>query len=373
MKKQHFLLVALLFLIGVTFFLRPKSPDAKESSVKVAANLPLSGVLAVYGVSVREGSEFALKSGNLKHEFSIDWQDNRSEATTAVTVFQRQAMGDPRVYVSGVKPQTMAISEEVAQRGMPHFVWIFDAHINRVNSNNFRTWVSYKIEPPVYLQYAKALGAKKVAATWVQLPHAIEEFEEILIPELEKLDIAVARHPFEFGRKDFKNLAAKIAAEKADLIILNGFQNDLVGLVKALRGLDAISDGNTIATYDMLDAASLLGKELTEGIRVIAPHFVSRPKEVNRGAWIDLFQKEFGKRPLYTHAYAYDMIFALDIAASKLASPGSATHEEWRRALREVDGEGITGAIEFDSEGDLLTPVEVAVYRNGLLIPEAND
>lgn len=299
----------------------------------------------------------------------VDWQDNASDPKTTVSILQKQLLHQPSIYVSGVKPQTMAIKDEVTKLGLPHFVWIFDAHINQATKNNFRTWVSYKIEPPVYLDYIKRQSAKRIAITYVQLPHTVEEFEKILVPQLKEqgnTDIFV--EAYDFGRSDFKDIAVKVANFKPDLVILNGFQSDLVGLIRSLRPFGVIKDGNTIATYDLLDAAKILGPDEIEGIRIVAPLFETRPESGAIAAWRERFSAMYGRQPLYTHAFAYDMIEAIRAASKKLTFP--ATNEQWIDALRSVDTQGITGPIKFDSDGDMVTPLEVGVYRGGKLVPD---
>lgn len=265
----------------------------------------------------------------------------------------------------------MAIKDEVTELGYPHFLYTFDALINENSTNNLRTWLSYKIEPPIYLDYVEHRKAKKVAISYVQLPHAIEEFETIVIPALEAQGISVYAEPFDFGRTDFKDVAVKLAAFNPDVIILNGFQGDLVGLVRALRPLSAITDGNTICTYDLLDAAEILGPDELEGLRLVAPLFETRPKESGIAEWRARFEKRYGHKPYYTHAFAYDMITAIGAAATSEPKPTS--HEEWIKAIRNVDIPGVTGTIKFDKDGDMITPLEVGVYRNGTLIPDPSD
>jgi len=299
----------------------------------------------------------------------VDWQDNASDPKTAVTVLQKQLLSDPTLYVSGVKPQTMAIKDAVARAGLPHFNWVFDAHINGPTAhNNFRSWVSYKIEPAVYLDYVARRRARRVAIAYVQLPHTVEEFSTILQPALRDAGVELYVEPYDFGRSEFKEIAGKIVAFKPDLIILNGFQNDLVGMVRSLRPLGAIADGNVIATYDMLDAAKVLGADEIEGIRQVAPLFETRPDSPSIAAWRQRFVARYGRPPLYTHAFAYDMIGAIRAAASR--SPAPSTHDDWIQALHRVDTQGVTGAIRFDDDGDLVTPLEVGVYRGGKLVPD---
>ncbi len=372
--------VAIVAVVGVAFVAVNYQTDSTDTAqtveIRVAANLPMTGVLATYGAAVRDGANMALEemsdagdSGSATITF--DWQDNASDARSAVTIYQRQLLSDPTLYISGVKPQTMAIRDEVSSTGVPHFVWIFDANINPGTTNNFRTWVSYKIETPIYLEYIERREATRIAMVYVQLPHTVEQFEEMLLPALEAHgDKELFVEAYDFGRSDFRDIAVKVADFSPELIILNGFQNDLVGLIRSLRPLGAITDGNTIATYDLLDAANILGAEEIEGIRMVAPIFETRPETTTIAEWRDRFEAKYGREPLYTHAFAYDMVTAIQAAADSLTLP--ATNEDWVNALRAVDTDGVTGPIKFDSDGDMLTPLEVGVYREGVLVPNSD-
>lgn len=346
---------------------------ATGTSVKIAANLPMSGALATYGTAVREGASLAteeMQSDAAGPQLEFDWQDNASDPKNAVSIMQKQFLQTPDIYVSGVKPQTMAILDQVKAKGTPHFVWIFDAFINKASTNNFRTWVSYKIEPPVYLDYAKKRKAKRVAVVYVQLPHTLEEFDQIVVPGLKKQGVGdVLVEAYDFGKSDFKDVALKFKNFKPDLIILNGFQNELVGMVRAMRPLGLIKDGNTLATYDMLDAAKVLGKDELEGIRQVAPLFETRPDRPEIKKFRTDFQAKYNKAPLYTHAFAYDMANIIADASKRVQQP--ATSEDWITALRATNLQGVTGSLKFDKDNDLVTPLEVAVYRNGKLVPDA--
>ena len=65
------------------------------------------------------------------------------------------------------------------------------------------------------------------------------------------------------------------------------------------------------------------------------------------------------------------MITVIHDAATRLTLP--ATKEQWINAISATDAEGITGPLKFDEDGDLMTPVEVGVYRNGALKPDTAD
>jgi branched-chain amino acid transport system substrate-binding protein len=355
----------------------PVGPSAdgndRRSSVRIAANLPMTGDLAIYGTAVREGASLAVedlaRSEPQTPKLKFDWQDNAGEPRTAVSIMQQQYLDPPDIYLSGLKPQTMAIMDQIVARHTPHFIWHLDAFINRAGQNNLRVYVSYKIEPPVYLEYARKRHPQRVAIVYVQVPNTIEEFNQLVIPGLKKQGAkAIFMEPFQIGKKDFKDVALKVANFKPDLIILNGFQPDLVALVRAFRPLNLITDGNTIATYDMLEAATVLGPDEVEGIRVVAPLFLFGPDRENIKQWRERFTATYHKPPLYTHAFAYDMALIIHDAAKRLTLP--ATSDQWIQALRATDIPGVTGQLRFDSDGDLITALQVGVYRGGKLVAD---
>ena len=380
MSRKQSTKIGLVFMISVAFagmfLLQIGCDTGGKGAVRITANLPLTGGLATYGKSVQEGAIMAIedlaKSDPKGPVLNFDWQDNAGDPKKALSIMQQHYLKTPDIYVSGIKPQTMAIMDQIIAKSTPHFVWIFDAFINKNSRNNFRTYVSYKIEPPVYLNYAKKMNAKRVAIIYVQLPHTLEEFNEIVVPGLKKQGVdEVFVEPFNFGKKDFKDIAVKVKDFKPDMIILNGFQAELVGLVRALHPFGLITDGNTIATYDMLDSAEILGADELEGIRLVCPLFVSRPDQDKVAKWRERFSTKYNKNPLYTHAFGYDMVLVIHDTAKRLKLP--ATSEQWIETLRETNIEGITGPLKFDDDGDLQTPLEVGVYRGGKLVPASEE
>jgi|ERR1022692_2294161 branched-chain amino acid transport system substrate-binding protein len=343
-----------------------------QPSVRVGANLPLTGELASYGQAVMRGVRMAVdefkQSDPTGPALDFDWQDNAGSPQTAVSIVQQQLLRAPAIYTSGVKPQTAAISQSINQAGLPQFVWVFDAFINKDTHNNFRTWLSFKIEPTVFLSYADSRKSRRVAIAFVQLPNTEEEYFQFVVPGLKKrglTDRDILVDEYALGTKDFRSMALKFRAFHPDLIILNGFQLDLVGLIRAFRPLGLVKDGNVIAAYDMLDAAELLKPEESEGIRVAAPVFATQPDLPRAASWRVRFQQRYSKAPLYTDAFAYDMGTIIHDAAKRLKLPASSP--QWIEALRATNIEGITGPLKFDADNDLQTPLEVGVFRGGKL------
>jgi branched-chain amino acid transport system substrate-binding protein len=341
-------------------------------TVTVGVNLPLTGQLGVYGKGLQDSAMMAqddLKAANqLAATLKFDWQDNAGDPKKAVTLFQKQFLNPPNIYMSGFTPQTLAINSLVEAKGTPHIVWAFDAFMTKNSKTNFRTWVNYKIEPPVYFDFIKARKPKKVAILYANVSYGAEEMNKIVVPGLKALGVQdVMVEQYEVGLKDFKDVAQKVKQFQPDAVILNGFPFTLVSAVRALRPLGVIKDGNTIGTYDMIVAGETLGAAEVEGIRVVAPAYMLHPTPKNQ-EWSKRFAAKFGRQPSYTDAYAYDMTFVLNDVAKRVKQVDSPA--QWVEAMKATKAEGVTGPLSFDPDKDLKTPLEIGVFRKGTLMPE---
>jgi branched-chain amino acid transport system substrate-binding protein len=348
-----------------------KITAASHAAVHIAANLPLTGDLAIYGEAIRQGAMMATEDLQQKNTngpvFAFDWADNMGSARTAATVLQRQYLYQPDIYISGLKPQTMAITEQISKKGTPHFAWVLDIAINRKSQNNFRTWINFKLESDVFLAYIRSKHPKRVAIIYVNLPAPAEQYNQYIAPRLRSQGIRdTLILPYESDHTDFKDIAVRIKEFKPDLLILSGWATQLVGQVRAFRPFGLIKPGNTLACLDMLEAAKVLGPDEVDGIVVAAPQYLTQPNQERQQAWRKRFKARYGKEPTYHSAFAYDMVLMINAAALKLAPP--AKPAEWIDKLRAAKVSGVTGALRFDDDGSLVTIMEPATYKSGKLI-----
>ncbi len=301
----------------------------------------------------------------------FNWGDNQSEAKNAVNVLRRQLLTKPDLYISGVKPQAMAIKDQVTKLGIPNFLWTFDVSVRpNGEKNNFRSWVNFKIESPLFINYANKIAAKRVAIIYVQLPHTDEEYQTLIIPGLKDIGVTdIMVEPYQMDLSDFRSMTLRIKKFNPDLLILSGFPENLSPMIRSLSEQDMLTDGNTVASYDLLDAASLLPSKMIKGIRVSAPLFVTRKNELPTiRDWYAKFEAKYHKAPLYTHAYAYDMANIINEAASRFANPTN--KKTMTELIQETSLDGITGKLTFDESGDLPASVEVGVFRDGVAVPD---
>ena len=340
---------------------------SRKSKPIISLNLPLTGELATYGQAVREGIEFAIRDfqGELPVQFDIE--DNIGSSKEAVTIMRRQLEQDPMAYIVGVKPQAMAVQDELKKQRLPMFSYTFDTNLRPQGEDRiFRTWVSFRAEPELFLDYAKKRNAKRVAVLYVQVPIAEEEYSNYVIPGLKSQgteELLVQAFPME--TTDFRSIALKVKSFNPDLTIICGFSQNLQPLVREMNLFHLVHNGNTIGSYDFLDLASVLQNSELEGIKFTTPKFITRKNEAKTKAWYDRFEAAFNKKPLYTHAYAYDMAQIIFHAASNVTNE---SRDNWTKAIQATKLDGITGRLEFDEQGDLPQAVELGVFRNGEVV-----
>ena len=355
------IMVVVGVIVAIVAVRHQENDRVDETTVRIAFNVPLTGALATYGTSIRDGAILAMEdihSRDSSVRFVCDFQDNASEPRNAVSVFMKQQNERPHVYVSGIKPQTMSIIDRVEELNIPHFSWIFDAFVTENYKNVFRTWVNYKMEAGKILQYVDELSPKKVAITYVHLPHSEEQYLKIIIPELQKrgIDFIVEKYPIE--KNNFRDVAIKFKSYEPDLILINGFGVNFVPLVRHFREQVLFDGKNALFTFDLLDASEELSNELLEGLRLVIPSY-----EIQRQhqEWNIRFEQRFRRIPRYTDAYAYDMMCAIYHAAK------SKGDRDLIDSLLSVKFDGITGKFIFDPSGDLIVTLGITEYKNGVL------
>jgi branched-chain amino acid transport system substrate-binding protein len=358
MKNLAYIIILLLFTI-------PLQAEV-EKKLTVSCNLPMSRELAIYGYSVREGVDFYRQSvsGEIQKLVRWDWQDNEGSGKNTLTAARMQLQSEPDIYVSGIKPQYMAIEDLLIKKGIPNFAWIFDPRLRAKNPDNYRTWVNFKDEGYLFLELMKKEKPKKISIIYVQLPTVEEQQQDIILPGLKEMGISDLQViSYQMDLLDFKTIALKVKQNKPDLIFLSGFQHNFVPMIKTFRGYHLIKENNTVSTYDLLDAVPDLDPRELEGIRVVAPEFLlsKAPENVE---WKRSFKAHFGKDPIYTHAYAYDMAKIIyEVAIQKQNAPGKTVKE----LLHAVDLQGITGALKFNDHGDIGFSIDYGVFRSGKL------
>lgn len=332
---------------------------AVGSKICIDGNLPLTGPMAAfcgdYPKAFDMGIDDACKQLSIPREtFVIDFQDNTGKISQGVSVMRKQLLNPPAIYMSCPSPLSRVIAREISNAGILHLLVAFDAYICRNGPNRVRILPHYKIEGPVYIEYAKKLKAKKVFVFLNTNPAYNDEFDKIVQPGLAKLGIQSHREDFDFDNKDFKSMALKAAQYKPDLIMIAGWSVHMYPILGALRNYGLVRNGNVLCTLDFID----LIHNRTPISEIAGVPFITPQYEISsnpgKKAWAKRFEQLYKKDPGYVEAYAYDTGRILVAAYKKF---GKLDAQSIRKVL---PFHGICGDINIDKDGDLDTKLEVA-------------
>ena len=363
MKKVVFLFTIIAFLISC------KNINNRE--VRIACNMPMTGDLGYFGEQAQRGLTWALEEykdtlDDLGYHISIDFQDNEGLAKNAMSIFQKQSLAHPDLYMSGVTSQTMSLAEAVKEKGYLHYIWSFTPLHLQPSDKMVRTLLNFGIEADQYVKIIQSRNCKRVAFAYVDIIGCRQQCEEFVKPKINTLlpDCNIESIPYPVENTDMKNVVLKIKKTNPDLIIINGFKNHMINMIKYLHSYDMVKDNYIVGSFDLLDAATELSAKDLEGISMSVPLFMTEESTPKYKAWAQAFEHKFGKKPEYTDVYAYDgglmLIEAVKIMKQKKL--------DFKNALLDVDIEGITGRLHFMENGDLVIPVVLCTYKNHQLI-----
>lgn len=350
--------IAIAVVVGSAVALKI-SNIAQPQRVRIAVNIPLSGPIATFTGQYPSGLSFGIADGCRDlgvscDTFETDIQDNAGKPAQAVSVLEKQRLQGFNAYISGTSDMSNAIAIQLDVMPVPHFLIAFDAFLTSQGNNRLRILPNYKIEGPVYVEYARVRSARKVIAITLNNSAIQEEFSRLVEPGLRQQGIEFRREVFDWGFSDFNTLAAKVKTFQPDLIFISGFAVHILPTVQALRAQGLVGNGNILCTMDFLD---LLNNNTPRaelaGVASIAPPFEIPGKIADRDAWIARFQERFKQTPNYVPAYAYDTGRLL-LQAYKKQSKVSRD-----AILAQMPYSGVTGTITVDADGDLNTPLGI--------------
>lgn len=377
-KSTHiYVAIALLAFLGALFVVLPgcnsTTKKVEENTLKIACNLPLTGDVAIWGESVKDGINMALK--DLKDsltknsvDLQFDFQDNQGLPKNAVTIFQKQTMNPVDIYLSGITAHTMAIIDKVKEKKLTHFIYAFTPLRLTKGDKNFRTFLNFGVESDYYKKFIDYKKPKKVAILYVNVIGAKMQFEDEIIPYLNQKGVSegnIFKEVYDFGKVDFKNTAAKIKAFNPDIILIEGFKENFVGLIKDFNTYSLFKDGNTMMAFDLLDANEDLPGELTNGLYVTVPKFLYDYSDQEYNKWVTKFKGLYNRNPRYTDVYAYDMTYILYNAVKTMRSD-KITFDE---AIFKTNFKGISGMLTFNENGELNYTLSICQLKDKKLIP----
>ena len=389
MKK--FRLLGLLVALMLAFTASTPSGDNKESTgekkegtestetstssdgdtIKIGGLAPLTGDVAIYGVTTSNGVKLAIKEineagGILGKQVEYVVYDEKGDPTEAVTAYNRLIDEGIVALIGDVtsKP-TLAVAEVAKNDGIPMITPTgTQKNITEGKDNVFRTCFIDPFQGVILAKFAKNdLNAKTVAVISNTSDDYSQGVKDAFVEEAKNLGLeVVADESYGESDADYKSQLTKMVALNPDVLVIPDYYK-VVALVSAQArevGLEStlIGPDGWDGVIKTLDASNLDAVENS----YFTNHFSVQDTHDKVKNFVTAYNGEYGEDPSAFAALGYDTAYILKEAMEKA---GSTEKADVVAAIKGIEFEGVTGKLRYDDENNPIKAVTIMKISDG--------
>ncbi|MBF0467185.1 MAG: penicillin-binding protein activator [Nitrospirae bacterium] len=364
-------IIAIIMASLVVFF----GCDKQEGqAIKVGAILPLTGSVAQYGTFWRQGLELALdeaiKKGMIRpNEVKLVVEDGQADPKKSVDAFNKLSEVDRVVAcVVGTSGVTLAIKPIANGKK----IVLLNASAISTEIEDAPDYVFSVIPSAAYtakflaeMAYVK-LGKRK-AGILFRNDASGRSFEEYFTKRFKELGgIIVFEDTNEPNATDFKENIAKIQAVKdMDVLFVASWGPEVAHYLRQAAELGVKKQVLAYETFNSPKVLEIAGFT-ANGVIFSAPEFEANMEEPLSKEFRDKVMKKFNQQEVNYHiAGHYDaMMLVLEAIHN-----GNRTGEAIKNYLTGIKSfKGVTGNIQFDSNGAASVPLRLFTVNDGKFI-----
>lgn len=373
MKKFTLMLLGLSFLItacgGEKEATTKKTDEA--ATIKIGGLGPLTGPLAIYGVTATNGSKLAFEEinkngGILGKQVEFVLFDEKGDSTEAVTAYNRLVDEGVVALVGDItsKP-SLAVAEIAAQDNMPMITPTgTQFNITEAGPNVFRVCFTDPYQGVILSNLAKNnLKANTVAIMVNNSSDYSDGVAEAFIKEAERLGLKiVAKEGYAEGDKDFRAQLTKVAATNPDVLLVPDYYEQVALITTQARevgvkstfigpdGWDGVAKALDSSAYGAVENSYFTNHYSVEDTNEKVQNFLKA------------YREKYKDEPSAFSALSYDAAYLMKDAIEKA---GSTDKDAIVKAMKESDFAGVTGHLRFDEKNNPVKAVTVLKVVNG--------
>ena len=350
------------------------STVSEESDKFVIGGIgPLTGDLSSYGISVKQGAEYAvdeinasggLKIGDKTYKVELDFKDDEGEPEKALTAYTSLKSSGINALIGGVTSQSsMAVSDHTKDDYILQVSPCATAEGITSNPNVFRLGFTDKQQAEVMADYVDREGYENIVLFYNESNEYSKSVHDAFVKSLNdkgKGSIISAEETFNDGDNDFSNQFMDIDGSAETLIVFFGYNNEAAALIEQAKEFD---NGSDFVGTDGMDL--VIDKVSDPGV-LDGTIFTSDFIPVMGGNKAEKFAIGYtGKYKETSNHFAaggYDAVYAAAEAAKKA---GSIDNNALVSAMSEISFEGASGEIKFDASGEANQKVGLVYIEDG--------
>ncbi|AZV44528.1 ABC transporter substrate-binding protein [Peribacillus asahii] len=352
------------------------SSTGKEETIKVGANLELSGGVASYGQSVLEGLELALEEINKEgidgKKIELTTVDNKSEAAESTSAALKLTSQDKVAVIIGAATSGNTIAQvQIAQdsqtpvispSGTSPDITFKDG---KLNDFIFRTSFIDPFQGTVAANFAtKEVKAKSAA---VYIDSASDYSKGLAKAFIEQFKAnggkIVAEEAYVAKDTDFRATLTRIKSAKPDFVFLPGYYEEAGLIVKQAReaGLDVPFMGGD--GWDSPKLVEIAGADALNNT-FITNHYSSGDPDEKIQNFVKAFKAKYkDKSPDAFNALGYDTGYFLADAIKRAGSADSVKIKEALEATKDL--ELVSGTFTLDDKHNPIKSASILEFVNG--------
>ncbi|KYG90033.1 ABC transporter substrate-binding protein [Metasolibacillus sp. FSL H7-0170] len=352
--------------------------SASGDTIKIGANLELSGAVASYGSSIGDGATLAVEeinanggiNGKKIELIKVDNKSENSEATSAAIRLAEQekvvAMIGPAT--SGNTVATVQIANQykvpvvTASGTAPNVTENADGSINEFA---FRTCFIDPFQGTVAANFAtNELGAKNVA---IFADNASDYAKGLAASFKETIEAnggkVVIEQAYVAKDVDFKSTLTNIKGANPDFIFIPGYYEEVGLIVKQARELGITAPLMGADGWDSPTLVDLAGKDALNNT-FITNHYSSEDPDATIQKFVEAFKGKYNQAPNAFHALGYDTVYYLKDAIERAGD--DVTGETIKNMLAETKDLGlVTGTFTVDEKHNPVKSATVLEFKDG--------
>lgn len=368
MKKSLKVLSALA-LAAVSAFAFAGCSKADKDVIKIGFVGPLSGGVAVYGTEAKNGTELAIEEINNAggvngKKLVLISEDDEGDPSKTVNAFKKLTVQDGVKIVVGSLTSgcTKAITEQSQAGKIIQMAPAATATNITIDDNGntipyvFRACFIDPFQGTVGAKFSvESLGAVNAAILYdVGNDYSVgltENFEATFAAAGGK----VTKESYATGEKDFNAQITKIKNVNPDVVYLPDYYATVALIAKQLRAQGITCPIVGADGWDGLTENA--GDEVTNGF--YSNHYAADSTDAAVVKYVNSYKAKFNAEPTSFAALAYDSVYMLKDAITKVGSTDVAADiEKIRDALEANEGDYVTGHLMFDAKHN---PIKSAV------------
>lgn len=332
-------------------------PAAADELV-VGVQIPLTGSLARVGTAMQEGAQVAAEvfnNKNGKHKIKLIVVDDESSPAKAVAAVEKLASLGAIAITGGYGSNNIAPAADAANKlGLVYMTsgGVDDSLVAAGRKNFFRINNNAGYEKAVF-GLMSDMNVKGVSIIY-STKEATASMAKGLEKDLNAKGVTVVIHAFDPAITDFKPIINKVKLQdKSDTIMMVGYENDYVGILRAARVLkpkvNAMIGVWSLATPKMAaDFPDLMPNVYGTSVLPFPAEFKSEEGKAFSAAYTKLYKKE----PDYLGQFGFVQSMLLFEAIERAANKGTIKKGGIADELRTTERDTLIGKVKFAANGD---------------------